>query len=335
MSKEYIESVLKRYGKKETYEFRKFSYKQYLNNRATHKENHCEYLFFIEKKDDVQYASPLNFIGGKYDMIDFLKGNMPIKIDTFYDLFAGGFNVGINIDADKIIYNDINFKVREFLEYITNAKITEFYKHILSTIKKFNLQKSNKESYIKLREKYNSAPIESRDCRDLFLLIMYGYQQQIRFNGQYDYNNPVGQAGFNDKVLEKLISFSRITKQKKVFYYSEDYERFFDYINKEDFVYIDPPYLITLGSYNDGKRGFNGWNDEEEKRLLNFLEKLNDKGVKFMLSNVLYHKDKTNIILMNWVRKNKFKIINYNEKARGHRKEIIIINYEVQNESLC
>ena len=54
-----------------------------------------------------------------------------------------------------------------------------------------------------------------------------------------------------------------------------------------------------------------------------------------MLSNVLYHKDKTNIILMNWVRKNKFKIINYNEKARGHRKEIIIINYEVQNESLC
>ena len=335
MSKEYIESVLKRYGKKDTYEFRKFSYKQYLNNRATHKEDHCEYLFFIEKKDNPQYASPLNFIGGKYDMIDFLKSNMPTKINTFYDLFAGGFNVGINIDANKIIYNDINFKVRELLEYITDAKMPEFYKHILAIIKKFNLQKGDKESYLKLREKYNSTAIESRDCRDLFLLIMYGYQQQIRFNGKYDYNNPVGQAGFNDKVLEKLISFSRITKQKKVFYYSEDYERFFDYINRDDFVYIDPPYLITLGSYNDGKRGFNGWNEIEEVRLLNFLEKLNSKGIKFMLSNVLNHKDKYNMILINWIKKNNFKVINYTGKARGNRKEVIIINYEVRNENLC
>lgn len=335
MSREYIESVLKRYGKKETYEFRKFSYKQYLNNRATHKDNHWEYLFFIEKKDNVQYSSPLNFIGGKYDMIDFLKSNMPIKICTFYDLFAGGFNVGINIDADKIIYNDINFKVKELLEYITDANMQKFYKHILTTIKKFNLQKGDKEAYLRLREKYNSTSIESRDCRDLFLLIMYGFQQQIRFNGQYDYNNPVGQAGFNDKVLEKLLSFSRITKQKKIFYYSEDYERFFDYINKDDFVYLDPPYLITLGSYNDGKRGFNGWNIMEEERLLDFLKRLDNKGIKFMLSNVIYHKDKTNKILTDWIKNNNFKVINYNEKARGNRKEVIIINYEVKDESYC
>ena len=116
---------------------------------------------------------------------------------------------------------------------------------------------------------------------------------------------------------------------------TEDYERFFDYINKEDFVYIDPPYLITLGSYNDGKRGFNGWNEKEEKRLLDFLEKLNGRDIKFMLSNVIYHKDKTNTILKEWIKKNNFTVINYNEKARGNRKEVIIINYEVKNESFC
>ena len=158
---------------------------------------------------------------------------------------------------------------------------------------------------------------------------MYGIQQQIRFNNSLDYNNPVGQAGFNDKILEKLISYSRITKQKKVFYYSEDYERFYDYINKDDFVYIDPPYLITLGSYNDGKRGFNGWNQQEEVRLLEFLKELNKKNVKFMLSNVLIHKNKENLILGKWIKENGFKIINYNGKARGNRQEIIVINYEV------
>ncbi|MDD6639719.1 MAG: hypothetical protein PUE66_01785 [Erysipelotrichaceae bacterium] len=38
-----------------------------------------------------------------------------------------------------------------------------------------------------------------------------------------------------------------------------------DIIDENCLVYIDPPYLITLGSYNDGKRGVNGWGDNEEK----------------------------------------------------------------------
>lgn len=329
MSKEYIESILKRYGKKETYEFIKFSYRQYKNSKAEDRDNHCEYLFYIEKDFKPKYASPLNFIGGKHDMIDFLNKYMPKKIDTFYDLFAGGFNVGINVEADKVVYNDINFKVRELLEYITNANMKDFYKYISSTITKFGLKNKDKESYMKLRDKYNNTTIDKRDCRDLFLLIMFGFQQQIRFNSKLDYNNPVGQAGFNDKILDKLISFSRITKEKKVFYYSEDYERFLDYITKDDFVYIDPPYLITLGSYNDGKRGFNGWNEQEELRLLRFLDCLNKRHIKFMLSNVLTHKDKTNTILKEWIKNNNFTIIQYEGKARGNRAEIIVLNYEV------
>lgn len=329
MSKEYIESILKRYGKNETYEFIKFSYRQYKNSKAEDRDNHCEYLFYIEKDFKPKYASPLNFIGGKHDMIDFLNKYMPKKIDTFYDLFAGGFNVGINVEADKVVYNDINFKVRELLEYITNANMKDFYKYISSTITKFGLKNEDKESYMKLRDKYNNTTIDKRDCRDLFLLIMFGFQQQIRFNSKLDYNNPVGQAGFNDKILDKLISFSRITKEKKVFYYSEDYECFLDYITKDDFVYIDPPYLITLGSYNDGKRGFNGWNEKEELRLLRFLDCLNKRHIKFMLSNVLTHKDKTNTILKEWVKNNNFKIIQYEGKARGNRAEIIVLNYEV------
>ena len=49
MSKEYIESVLKRHGKPKTYIFKKFEYKKYLNRR-TKKTEHYEYLFYIEKK---------------------------------------------------------------------------------------------------------------------------------------------------------------------------------------------------------------------------------------------------------------------------------------------
>ena len=121
-------------------------------------------------------------------------------------------------------------------------------------------------------------------------------------------------------------------QEKNVSFYSKKFEEIDLLINANSFVYCDPPYLITLGSYNDGKRGFNGWNEADEKRLLSYLEKLNAKGVKFMLSNVLEHKEKRNTLLNEWINRNNFKVINYDGKARKNRNEVIIINYEVGND---
>ena len=329
MSKEYIESVLKRHGKPETLVFKKIEYRRYLNSKAKDTE-HYEYLFYIEKKDEekVNYSSPLNYIGGKADMIEFLKKHTPKNIERFIDIFGGGFNVGINFDCEQLIYNDCNFKVRELLETFKNEETVLIYKYIEKMIKKYKLEHGKKEPYLKIRELYNKTPMENRDPKLLYLLVLYGFQQQIRFNSSYDYNNPVGQAGFNDKLAEKLISYCRNLKEKNVSFYSKDFTELDEFINDKTFVYLDPPYLITLGSYNDGKRGFNGWNEKEEKRLLDYLAKLNKRGVKFMLSNVLYHKEKSNKLLIDWAKENGFKIVEYDGKARKSRNEVIIINYE-------
>ena len=104
-------------------------------------------------------------------------------------------------------------------------------------------------------------------------------------------------------------------------------------LTAEDFVYCDPPYLITTGSYNDGNRGFKDWNEKEEKALYSLLEQLDHQGVRFALSNVIEHKGKTNQILKNWA--SKYKIIeierdysnsSYNTAA-GESREVLIINY--------
>lgn len=50
--------------------------------------------------------SPLNYIGGKHKILPQLFTAFPKKVDTFVDLFAGGFNVGINVNAERIICND-------------------------------------------------------------------------------------------------------------------------------------------------------------------------------------------------------------------------------------
>jgi adenine-specific DNA-methyltransferase len=266
-------------------------------------------------------------MGGKYNMIDFLKNHEPTNYTKFIDLFGGGFNVGINSKCTNIIYNDSNFKVKQLIEMFRDLDIYELYKYLLQNIKKYNLTKNGKEAYNRARNDYNHPEPPLRDTRLLYLLILYGFQQQIRFNSSLEYNNPVGESGFNEKIHEKLVSFSRVIKEKKTIFFSDDYSELIGHIDSNTFVYCDPPYLITLGSYNDGKRGFNGWNEHEEVRLHKFLDEISKRGGKFMLSNVLKHKEKTNQLLIDWITNNKYKIIKYDGKVKKSREEVIIINY--------
>jgi adenine-specific DNA-methyltransferase len=330
MSCKYIENVLKRYGKPETFYFTKIPYFKYKNHQTSDKKIHCEYLFYIEKNNtNAIYSSPLNYQGGKYDLISFIKENLPNnKINRFIDAFGGGYNVGINIDSDQIIYNEYNHKVVELMEVFRDTETDYLLRYIMKMKKKYNLERSNKESYLKLRNKYNSIPLNERDPKMLYLLILYGFNQQIRFNSSYDFNNPVGPASLNDNMLEKITSFCRRIQEQNVIFLSKDFEELKIYINNNTFVYCDPPYLITLGSYNDGKRGFNGWNQNDELRLYNFLDYLNKKKIKFMLSNVIKHKNIRNKMLENWIIKNNYNIIEYNDIARKGRKEVLITNYK-------
>ena len=331
MSPKYIKNVLKRYGKSDTYDFIKINYKQYKNHQTANKKEHCEYLFFIEKKDpkSIIFSSPLNYQGGKYDLVNFIKGNLPkTKIERFIDVFGGGYNIGLNIDAKQVIYNEYNHKVVELIEMFKNTETDDLIKYILKKQRQYKLERGNKDAYIKLRNKYNSVELSKRDPKMLYTLILYGFNQQIRFNSSYDYNNPVGQAGFNDNMLEKITSFSRRIQEQNIVFLSHDFEDIDDYVNKKTFLYCDPPYLITLGSYNDGKRGFNGWDEISELRLYAFLDNLNKKCIKFMMSNILEHKGKKNILLLNWIKSNNYHIIYYKGKARKGRKEILITNYK-------
>lgn len=338
MSKEYIEKVLKRYAKEGTYTFKKIDFVKYKNTRAVKREikentkskKHYEWLFYIEKKENPIYISPLNYIGGKYEIVEMIKENLPKKINCFYDLFGGGSTVGINIDAKKVIYNDINWIVRDLLEKIAHDDFLRTYDYIEKTIKKYNLEKANKENFVKFRDKYNSIDKGSRNPLDLYLLICFGFEHQIRFNKNLEFNNPCGNSGYNQEMLEKLVSYSNRTKNMNILFKSMDYKAFENDIERGDFVYCDPPYLKSCGAYNDGKRGFNGWDSQQEQELLDFLTRLNKKGIKFMLSNMVTRNDNENTTLMEWIQNNDYKVIKNTQitrRNRQNRQEIIIKNY--------
>lgn len=106
-----------------------------------------------------------------------------------------------------------------------------------------------------------------------------------------------------------------------------------DYLDfgKDDLVYFDPPYLNSVGNYNDGKRGFEGWTEQHEAGLLNTLDTLNEQGVRFSLSNNLKY---NNPMLNEW--KVKYNIhylngdyvnCNYHKIDRSKDIEVLITNY--------
>lgn len=342
MPKEFIEKVLKRYAKDGTYLFKEISFSKYKSTRAVNREKientrnkeHFEWLFYIEKKEEVIYNSPLNYIGGKSksNIINFLVSNMPKDINTFYDLFGGGANVSLNVKCNNIVYNDINNIVVKLLNDLAENDISNTINYLYKTIKKYNLEKCNKENYIAFRTKYNSLSIDKRNSLDLFLLICYGFEHQIRFNTKLEFNNPCGNSSFNTDILEKLISYWLRVKEINLTFNNKDYSEYESEIMIQDFVYCDPPYLNSCGSYNDGKRGFNGWDKEQEIRLLNFLESLDKKGVSFMLSNMKDRNGEVNQILFDWIKKNNFTVIELDKaikRNRQKREEIIIINYKL------
>lgn len=335
MSKDYIEASMKRYGIPETYCCKKISYKKYQNWKSNNQKKHFEYLFFVEKKDinRVRYESPLNYIGSKAKVIDQIIEYLPEEYNNFIDAFGGGFNVGINMCADEIIYNDLNYLVKQLIQSFKENDTYDYLMYINKTIKRFGLEKGNRDSYCKAREYYNSLPPKDRDPKLLYTIIMYGYQQQIRFNGKHDFNNPVGMRWFNDKVMEKMISFSQRIKEKNIRFESCDYKELEEKISQGTFVYLDPPYMLTTGAYNDGKRGFNGWNKDLEKELFKFVDLLDQKSIKFMLSYVLEHKNKKNDVLEKWINDRGYHLIQLGDIigiSGSKRKEVLVINYDAK-----
>lgn len=286
--------------------------------------------------------SPLNYIGGKSKILDQILPLFPKEIDNFIDLFAGGCNVGINTNANKIYFNDNLTYLIEMYKVFQENNLDTTISHIENRIDDFKLSPSNDIGYKEMRKEYNKY----KNPLDLFVLIAYSFNHQIRFNNKHEFNNPFGRkrSSFNSSMKNNLENFIIKLKETNICFTNACFINFdFSFLNSNDYVYCDPPYMITTGTYNDGKRGFKGWGIKEEKKLLKILDNLNNRDIRFGLSNVLEHKGKSNDVLKSWVKSNpnyKINFIDSNysnsnyqtlDKGKNSSIEVLITNYEPQD----
>jgi len=289
----------------------------------------------------------LNYTGGKYKLLNQILPYFPKKINRFFDLFCGGCNIGVNVKANEIICNDIQNEVIELMNYFKKNSSKQIIEEIENIIHKYELSetskygydyygcnsnngvaKYNKERYIKLRNDYNKS---NRIPIMFYTVLIFAFNNQIRFNRQHEYKESVNKRDFNDNMRKNLIKFVDYIKNINIIFTNKDFRYLFtEKLNYNDFVYLDPPYLITSANYNKN------WTEEHELNLLKLIDRLNDNGIRFALSNVLKHKGKENIILQKWCEKYivndlmfNYQNCNYGTINRNpdSSKEVLITNY--------
>lgn len=293
--------------------------------------------------------SPFFYVGDKYKLLAQLQENFPKRINKFVEPFCGGGSVFLNTTAEQYILNDIDgymVALHKFLIACSNDQ-QYFWNSIDNVINQYGLSATykeifipqelrkqfpktyfshyNKEAYIALRKDFNA---DKSNMLFLYILLIYGFNRMLRFNAKGDFNLPVGNVDFNDNVVKALNTYFAYVKDKSIRFENVDFEKFINSLelNSDDFVYLDPPYLITFSEYNKL------WNEDSEMRLINVLDKLNEQNIKFAISNVLWHRKKYNGTFNLWAQKyNIVRIqsnyISFNDNTEKDTYEVLVKNY--------
>ena len=294
--------------------------------------------------------SPLFYVGDKYKLMNQLVGFFPKKVNAFFEPFVGGGTVFLNISAKKYFLNDVNKNLiaihnlliksaqnpSAFLRVI--EKVTQKYKlsrsykedivpsSLKEKWKKTYFARFNKEGYEKLRACVNNE--RENDPLILYILLIYGFNRMLRFNGWGKFNLPVGNVDFNKNVVSALNAYFEFVENKHIELTAKDFRSFFSNkrFSRDDFVYLDPPYLIASSEYNKL------WDRTTESDLLKLIDTLHLEGVRFALSNVTHYNGHTNDLLLDWMGKYKVhniksNYINYHDNGKKRIKEVLVTNY--------
>lgn len=287
--------------------------------------------------------SPIAYTGSKYRLLSQLLPLFPEKIDVFYDVFCGSCTVSLNTNANKHVCNDILTPLIDLYNYLKNSN--NAIQEIKNAFETYNIgNNKNRDIYSKLRDDYN----KTKNPLLLLILSFLSFNHALRFNNDGEFNMPFGNPIKKDSFIkEKQNQLKHFIERCKTFEFKN--MNFHDLIksseiHEDDFVYLDPPYLITSAPYLitltnlDDKRCFGNWNINQEHKLLELCDFLNSNNVKFGISNVLRHKGKTNDILLNWSKKYNVRKLNMQYNWGGNDKitddltdEVYICNYETPN----
>ena len=304
--------------------------------------------FSLFEKDKIECKPFIKWVGGKGQLLSEINKLYPVElgknINKYAEILVGGgavlFDILSKYKLDEVYISDKN------LELINTYKsIRDNVDILIKSLKEMEEQyipldnENRKDYYYKKREEYNSLKINS-EVNSIEKAVLFIFLNKTCFNGLYrvnkkgEFNVPMG-AYKKPKICdeENLKNVSLTLRNVKIVY--ADYRESEKFIDDKTFVYIDPPYrplniTSSFTSYTE-----NNFNDKEQIELAEYINVLNKKGAKIVISN---SDPKNNNIDDNFFdelyknyninRVKATRMLNSNASLRGAINELLITNYE-------
>lgn len=262
---------------------------------------------------------------------------MPKDYSGYIEPFLGGGALYFHLQPDKAIVNDINSKLFSFYKEMQKEyplarkqldklqKIYEENQTIYERLKKQHpeekVENKNEILYYLMRDAFNhKIETEYLDAVVYFFITKTAYSGMIRYNANGEYNVPFGRYKYFNT---KLISDEHYKLLQRTEIYNYDYSKIFDMAEKDDFIFLDPPYDCIFSDYgNDNYK--DGFGEKEHRRLANDFRNLSVKALlvigKTPLTEELYGK----YIVEAY---DKSYAVNIRNRFKSDAKHIIVTNY--------
>jgi DNA adenine methylase len=275
-------------------------------------------------------ASPfVKWVGGKRGLVSQILPYIPKKFNNYFEPFVGGgalffslYNLGI-LKNKKVYLFDKNEELINAYNVVKNKPL-----ELIEILKEFKLNHS-KEFFYEIREwdrleNYSQISPIKKAARFIYL-------NKTCFNGLYRvnkkgfFNVPMGRYK-DPKIVDKKNILNVSNALKNVEIKCCDFSEVFKYVDKEDFVYFDPPYYPLNKTSNFTSYTQDDFLENEQKRLYEIFCELDKKEVFVIESNsdTEFIKDLYKNFDIIKLKANRF--INSKSEGRGKVEEIIVIN---------
>lgn len=270
----------------------------------------------------------VKWVGGKRQIIDEIITYVPDSFSTYYEPFLGGGAVLFELQPKKAVVNDVNEELMNIYEVIKD-NVDE----LIEGLKRHKI-KNDKAYFYEIREldrdreQYNLLTPVERASRIIYLNKTC-YNGLFRVNKSGEFNAPFGNYKNPNIVNETTLrTVSAYFNKAKIRFTCQDFEDALKWSRKGAFVYLDPPYdpVSETASFTGYDKG--GFDHNEQIRLKKTCDKLNKKGIKFLLSNSatdfimdLYQDYKIEVIQAK-------RAINSKADRRGNVDEVLVMNFE-------
>ena len=271
-------------------------------------------------------APVLKWVGGKRQLLDTFIPLLPDKTDIYCEPFVGGGAMFFALQPKTAYINDINDELIRVYQAIKND-----VENLIIALKEF---KNEAECFYATRDwdrdknKYDSFSDVQKAARVLYLNKTC-YNGLFRVNNAGEFNSPFGSYRnpniINAPTLRAVNSYLNATN---IHLTSIDYAEVVKKLPKNAFVYLDPPYdpVSDTSSFTGYAKG--GFSHDDQIRLRECCDDLNERGLRFMLSNSATTFIKDQYAAYNITVVHAKRSINSDGTKRGEVDEVVVRNYE-------